>query len=677
MNIDELAIQGSKSKRSFQLPPFEQDSKTIIDSINLAIKHAEAKIDAICAISDDKRNFENTAAAFDHLWCDAMEIANRIYLLKEVHPDKGIRETADEAIKKFQQWSVGIDYREDLFNAFNSYNDSKPELSGERKRFLEDVMRDYKRSGMNLEKSLRSEVEKLRKNLTDLETDFGSNITRAQKGLTFSREQLAGLPESFLNTPGIKQDDGSYKLQTNVTWHTMMVMDHAESEKTRQTFLESRLSLCKEENSELLNKILILRQQIASLLGYPSWAHYKTEIRMAQSPERAKKFLQDLRNGLKQKFDSELKEFQKLKIDQTGESSAQIKLHDFRFFQNQFKKQKYDIDQEELRNFFPYRRVLEGMFSIFEDVFGLEIKSFDPGYRWTDDLEAFAVKDSRSGVPLGCLYLDMFPREGKFNHFAQFGLIPGRKLESGDYQCPIVALICNFALPEEGKPSLLTHNEVETLFHEFGHAMHSILTNAETNRYSGTGVDHDFVEVPSQMLEFWAWDKKTLDTFARDHRDSEKTIPNEVLERMKAADKAVKGSFYTRQVSFSLLDMHLHRERDPNEAFDAISEANDILNDVFIQHPENSAFAAYFGHLCGYDAGYYSYAWADAIAADLNTAFKNSPNGYQDLDMGQKLRETIYQPGGSKDPNELVREFLGRDSNIQPFLESIGANIAK
>ena len=674
MNIDVLASFASKNKRSFKVPPFEQNSEAIGKSIDLAIEHADKEINGICAISAAEKTFENTAAAFDSLWCDAMEVANRIYLLKEVHPNGEIRESADSAIKKFQQWSVGIDYREDLYEAFRLYSNSNPKLEGERERFLKDTMRDYERSGMGLEKNQRNEVEKLRKKLSDLETDFGSNITKAQKPLVFSKDQLAGLPDSFLNTPGIRQNDGSFKLLVNVAWHTMMVMDHAKSEETRKKFLENRLSLCKKENSGLLNEILSLRQKIATLLGYDSWAHYKTEVRMAQSPERVKKFLNDLKVGLRDKFNAELAQFQNLKVEETQNPSAQIHLHDFRYYQNLYKKKKFEVDQEELRNFFPYRQVLEGMFTTFEAIFSLKIEPFDPGYKWADDLEAFAVSDNETGALLGCLYLDMFPREGKFNHFAQFGLIPGRRLQSGAYQCPVVALICNFALPEEGKPSLLTHNEVETLFHEFGHAMHSILTNAETNRYSGTGVDHDFVEVPSQMLEFWAWDKETLDTFARDYRDKEKTIPEDILVRMKAADKAVKGSFYTRQVSFSLVDMHLHRERDLNQPFDSIKEANGVLDEVFIKHPEDSAFAAYFGHLCGYDAGYYSYAWADAIAADLNTAFKKSAKGYQDFEMGKKLRQTIYQPGGSRDPNELVEDFLGRISHIQPFLESIGAN---
>lgn len=677
MEMEQINSVASTHGKAFHLPPFERDAGAIGRAVDEAILRADAAMDSLAAIPDSDRNFENTGQFFDHLWCDAMEVANRIYLLKEVDTSEEIREAADKAIKKFQQWAVGIDYREDVYAAFKSLAESNPKISGEQKLYLSDVMRDYRRSGMDLEPDKRHEIESLRVQLSDLETDFRGHITKAQKSLSFSAEELAGVPDSFLNSPGVKQEDGSLEVKPNITWHAMVIFDHADNEETRKTFLDARLSLCKDENAPILDEIIQLRQKIAEKLGYKSWAHYRTEVRMAGTPDRALDFLHQLKSGLRDKFLKELELYRQLKVKATGDTSAEIHLHDYRYFQNHYQKEAFSVDKEALRHFFPYQKVLEGMFTIFGDLFGLDIEPFEPDFKWVEDLEAYLVKDRESGSPLGALYLDMFPREGKFNHFAQFGLIPGRMHPDKTYQCPVVALICNFALPEEGKPSLLTHNEVETLFHEFGHALHSILTKAETNRYSGTGVDHDFVEVPSQMLEFWAWDKKTLDRFARDHRDPEKTIPLEVLEKMKEADKAVKGTHYTRQVGFSLVDLTLHRERSMDEPVNAVEEANQILNEVFLPHPEGSAFAAYFGHLCGYDAGYYSYAWADAIAADLNTVFKNSPAGYQDGAQGKRLRELIYQPGGSVDPNKLVEEFLGRPTSINPFIESIGATSSK
>ena len=209
----------------------------------------------------------------------------------------------------------------------------------------------------------------------------------------------------------------------------------------------------------------------------------------------------------------------KLKVAETNDPNAQINMWDWRYFSNQFKKEKYTVDTEALRVYFPYQRALEGMFNIYQSIFGLKFTKIIAPDKWVDDLQLYMVTDAASGQPLGMFYLDMFPREGKFNHFAQFGIIPGKLLPDGKYQRPTVALICNFPPPSKDKPSLLSHQDVETLFHEFGHALHSIVTTAKYVRFSGTSVPADFVEAPSQMLENWVWNKKVLDTFAADYRD--------------------------------------------------------------------------------------------------------------------------------------------------------------
>ena len=312
------------------------------------------------------------------------------------------------------------------------------------------------------------------------------------------------------------------------------------------------------------------------------------------------------------------------------------------------------------------------MFRIYENMFGLQFDKMEPPYKWVDDLELYGVVDAETGEPMGMFYLDMFPRDGKFNHFAQFGLIAGKEFGDGLYQRPCVALICNFPSPTEDAPSLLSHNEVETLFHEFGHALHSILTRAKHSRFSGTSVPRDFVEAPSQMLENWVWDKKQLDGFAADYRDSSKKIPSAILDQLKAARLATIGTFYRRQLSFGILDLELHSQSKVDGSLDVIQTSNQILSDVFLPVPEDTTFATYFGHLTGYDAGYYGYAWADAIAADMATVFEGSELKYNDKEAAKRLRESIYAPGGSRNANELILEFLGRERSLAPFLKSIG-----
>src|SRR3954447_23047449 len=222
------------------------------------------------------------------------------------------------------------------------------------------------------------------------------------------------------------------------------------------------------------------------------------------------------------------------------------------------------------------------MFTIYQSIFGLKFERVEPPYKWVDDLQLYGVRDAKTGEPLGLFYLDMFPREGKYNHFAQFGIIEGKKLDNGMYQRPTVALICNFPSPSGDKPSLMSHDDVETIFHEFGHAMHTILTRAKYSRFAGTSVPRDFVEAPSQMLENWPWDKKVLDSFAADYRDPSKKIPADVLAKLKEARLATEGSFYRRQLSFGLMDLELHTQIHESNAQGTVPLSNQVLGEVFL-----------------------------------------------------------------------------------------------
>jgi thimet oligopeptidase len=393
---------------------------------------------------------------------------------------------------------------------------------------------------------------------------------------------------------------------------------------------------------------------------------------MVKNGQTAIEFLQKLNAGLQPKFDAEVGEFRQIKARETGDANAKINIWDWRYYSNQLKKEKYTVDAEQLRVFFPYQHVLEGMFNIYQSIFGLKFERVEPPFKWIGDLQLYAVSDSDTGEPLGLFYLDMFPRDGKYNHFAQFDIVPGKLLAGGKYQRPTVALVCNFPTPAKDKPSLLSHQDVETLFHEFGHAMHSIMTRAKFNRFSGTSVPRDFVEAPSQMLENWVWDKKVLDSFAADYRDPSKKIPEDVLARLKEAKLAVEGTRYRRQLSFGLTDLTLHTQIHDDNVQQVVPISNKVLGDVFFPMAQDTAFVAYFGHLMHYDAGYYGYAWADAIAADMATVFEHAPNGYFDKATGRRLRTEIYEPGDSRDVNVSIEKFLGRPRSLEPFLAKLG-----
>jgi thimet oligopeptidase len=668
--LEQFKSRAAKFKSIISLPQFETTTNEVQASVKQTIATGNAALDKIAALNPRKVNFENTIRALDDMGYQVSLTDNRLSVIKETSTNSALRDVATDAIKELEEWSIGLDYREDVYKAVKAYADKKAKLKGEDARLLEQTMRDYRRAGLELPKAQRDEVERMRKELSRMTTDYESNVTKAQKAVKFTRAELEGVPESFLEQ--VKGTNDEYTVMANVTWHYISVMDNAKGEDTRKKLIVEHDNLARVENIPLLEKILPLRDDIAKKLGYKTWADYQTEVKMVKNAKTAEDFLQKLKTGLQPKFDAELTEFRRLKIKETGDANAKINIWDWRYFSNQLKKERYNVDAEQLRVYFPYQRVLEGMFTFYQSLFGLKFERVDPPYKWIGDLQLYAVSDSKSGEPLGLFYLDMFPREGKYNHFAQFGLIEGKLLADGKYQRPTVALICNFPSPSKDKPSLLSHQDVETLFHEFGHAMHSIMTRAKYARFAGTSVPRDFVEAPSQMLENWVWDKKVLDSFAADYRDPSKKIPAQILAKLKEAKLATEGTRYRRQISFGLMDMALHTRIHDENAKEALPLSNKVLSEVFLPMVPDTAFVAYFGHLMHYDAGYYGYAWADAIAADMASVFEHSPNGYFDQATGGRLRTEIYEVGDSRDVNVSIEKFLGRPRSLEPFLEKLG-----
>ncbi|MCX8090009.1 MAG: Zn-dependent oligopeptidase [Verrucomicrobiae bacterium] len=656
------------------LPQFETTPEAIQTSLSNTIATANAALDRIGALAPAEVTFENTVLALDDALYEAGLLANRLSLIKETSTQAALRDAATDAIKKFQEWAVGLDYREDVYRAVKAFADKQPRLDGEAAKLLEETLRDYRRAGLHLPKAERDEVERLRKELARLGTDFDTNITKAKKALKFTRAELEGLPEDFLNLPEIKTGPDEFTILANVTWQYLMVMENARREDVRRRMLIAQHTLAKEENLPLLEKILGLRATIARKLGYASWADYQIEVRMAKTARTAMEFEERLARGLEPKFTAEREQFRQMKVAETGDPNAKVELWDWRYYANRLKKERYNVDAEQLRVFFPMQRVLDGMFAIYQRIFGLKFERVEPPYKWIDDLQLWAVSDAATGEPLGLFYLDLFPREGKYHHFAEFGLIDGKRLRNGLYQRPVCALVCNFPPPSAERPSLLKHSDVETIFHEFGHAMHVILTRATYGRFAGTAVPRDFVEAPSQMLEAWVWDKKVLDSFAADYRDPSRKIPQDILAQLKAARLAVEATRYRRQLAFGMMDLMLHTQITEANASETLPLANRILSEVFYPMPEGTALPAYFGHLVGYDAGYYGYAWADAIAADMETVFEQSPEGFFDATVGRRLRDEIYAVGDSRDVNVSIERFLGRPWSIEPFLKKIGVN---
>ena len=660
------------------IPQFEKTPEEVAATVKAGLAAADADLDAIAKQDLTKATFESTVSALEFLNARVGTMVSRLYLMKETQPDATMRDACTEAVKTIEQWGVGAQYREDVYLACKAFADAyeagqRPELKGEHLKLFKEIMRDYRRAGLHLDKATRDRVESLQKWLSELSNDFNTNITDAQVIVHFTKEELAGVPEDFLKP--LATPAGRYAVNATVTPHFMMVMTNAESEATRRRLKVARFSAAQDRNGPILNELVAVRSEVASLLGYATWADYQTEIKMARTGGEAIAFCEKMIDGLAPKFNEELAAFRAIKAQKTGEGSPTIHLWDWRFYENLQKKERYAVDTEVLRNFFEFEQTLNGMFDIYQDIFGLTFTQIDDeGSAWYEGVTLWMVSDEESGEPLGLFYLDNFPREGKYNHFAQFDVVIGGRLADGSYQRPVAALVCNFTAPTADRPSLLAHSEVETLFHEFGHALHTILTRAERSRFAGTNVPRDFVEAPSQMLENWVWDATVLNTFASDYRDPSKKIDPALIERMKEARNAGTGTFYTRQLAMALGDLRIHAVKWGEPRIDAGTVINETYAEAFLAPPAGTNFAAYWGHMTGYDAGYYGYAWADAIAADMATIFEQAPKGFLDRSVGMRLRNEVYAAGGGREIDESIHAFLKRDRSLEPFLKSIGVN---
>lgn len=638
-----------------------------------ALKAADVALAALVAQDPAKLTFANTFAAADAIGGRVTDTYLVLSTVSESALDKAMRDTANEMNVKIQEWSVGLDYREDLYRTLKAVADRKPVLTAEEQRLVDEQMRSYRRAGLALPADQRAEVEKLRKDLAALNTQFAVNINEARAPLDFTAAEMAGVPQSFLDSPGVKQPDGKYRVMANVTWHAIAIAENADNPETRRRLNIARTNLARETNIPVLTKLVALRADIARRLGYASWADYQIETRMAKNGATAVKFEEDLVTGLQPKFAAEMETLRQLKAKQTGVADAKLESWDVSYYTNKLLKEKYAVDTEALRAYFPYQSTLDGMFAIYQKIFGLKFTQVEPPYAWAPGVQLYVVQDSATGTPMGAFYLDMFPREGKFNHFACFPQKTGGVMADGRYDLPVAALLCNFPAPSADKPSLLKQADVVTLFHEFGHVMHAMLSRSRFVAQGGFNVPQDFVEAPSQMLENWVWDKAVLDTFAADYRDSEKKIPAETIAAIVAARQATEGYATRRQLSLGLIDLAMHAVPAAEAAhMDVVAVTNAVLQRVAIAPAPDTAFVAFFGHMAGYDAGYYSYQWAKVLAIDMASEFKKTCGGFLNEKVGRRLRDEVYGVGHTRDVTESVEKFLGRPRSQQPYLDYVG-----
>ena len=674
LQLRDLQDQAAHFNSVLSLPDWETTPAQVDANVDAAIAEANRQLETIAQVDPKSATFESTVRALNDVYAKILQTGHRVGVLEQAHPDPKMRSAGLDATQKIDEFLVGIDYRKDVYRSIKAYLDTNPHLEGQDARLVEFAVRSYRRAGLTLPDEKQQKIEALRKQLASIQAHYLVNANNAAAPLKFTKDELEGVSDDFLKQA--KTGENEYTVDANVPPQYIYAMTNCVKEETRKSLCIARDTRAREKNLPLATQAIEIRAQLAELLGYESWADYQEEVKMAKTGKNALDFEEQLKTALEPKYRAEISELKKAKASVPGAVSNDVKLWDWYFTSALLQKQRYNIDTEALRVYFPFDRVLDGMFKIYEHIFQVEIRPLDAPAAYESDVKLYAVLDQQTHQPLGLFYLDLFPRPGKYNHFANFALINGGLLPDGKYQRPVVDLICNFPPPSSDKPSLASQQDVVTIFHEFGHAMHAILTTVNYVQFSGFNVPGDFVEAPSQMLEYFAWDKKVLDSFAGDYRDPSKKIRAEILAKLKEADLATKACGYRRQLSFGLLDLLLHEPLTAAQKADLNGYANSILNGVFFPSDPSTAMLASFAHLFdGYDAGYYGYAWADAIAADMASVFQSAPDGFLDVGVGRRLRDEIYAVGDSRDITISVEKFLGRKQSMTPFLRKLGLGV--
>jgi thimet oligopeptidase len=630
-----------------------------------AIAEAERSVDAVVAV-DGERTFANTLLPFDEIAAIGRDAYGRGPFMARVHPDPEVREAGSAGEERLRRWQVDLESRTDLYEALLAYaeTDEARALDGERARFLEHQLRDFRRAGTNLPTDQREAAAGLRRRLAQVEVAFQRNIDAYTDWLELTREDLEGLPDPFVEGLDRGQEPDTYRVSLDYP-ERYPFLSQAARRDLRKALLVKSWNVAVDENRPLLTEALELRERLADLLGYPDWAHYAMDVRMAD-PAAVEAFYADLVPALQHKAGGELAAIHDL-LREDGHNDV-VQPWDTLYYDTRIRLRDYGVDHNEVAEYFPLGPVIDGMFELTAEVFGLRYRRLDDGAAWHPDVVAYEVLDADRGDHLAYFYVDLHPRPGKYSHAAAFTLVPGRRRSDGSYQRPVSAMVANFTRPTAENPSLLKHDEVLTLFHEFGHILHQGITTAEFVRFSGTSTARDFVEAPSQIMENWCWDVDVLQRFARHHRTGE-PIPPGLVDRLVAARDLNQGISLLRQCFFGLLDLSLHTTKGDRDLDELTREAYTVTGLPFPDEP--TFFLSSFAHIMGsYDAGYYGYLWSLVYGDDMYSRFEEA--GPTNPEVGRAYREAILEPGGSEDAEDLLRRFLGREPSNDAFLRRMG-----
>jgi thimet oligopeptidase len=630
-----------------------------------ALAEAQQILEDLVAAKEE-RTFENTMLPLDRI-ADVLSRANaRHAFMGYVHPEKEVRSAAKAAEEKMETFGVEMVFRDDLNAAVQEYaaTEEAGSLEGERARLVEFTLRDLRHAGHELPPEARGRVKERTQRLVELGVRFQENIDEWEDHILVTRDELEGLPESFAES--LETDEETGKLKVTLAYpHVIPFVENAKRRDLREELSFKFNTQAVEVNRKILAEALVLRHEIAEEFGVPSWAHHRLEERMAKDPERVSAFYQSLIPPLTKQGELDIDAMGELL--ETDEGESQIQSWDWRYYDTQQRRTDYGVDPFEIAQYFALDSVLAGMFDLVQETFGLEFREVDDPDVWHPEVRLFAIHDAAGGEELSHFYLDLFPREGKYGHAAEFPLIMSRRLEDESYQNPVCAMVANFTKPTAAAPSLLQHGEVETLFHEFGHVLHQNLGRTELARFAGTSVERDFVEAPSQIMQHWVWRADVLRRFARHHETGE-PIPDRLVEQLVAARQLNVAVHQLRQLQYGWWDQTMHGTESEIDLDQVLREGARL---GLMPFHEGTFSLASFGHLMGgYDAAYYGYMWSEVFGDDMFSRFEEE--GVTNPDVGMAYRREVLEKGGSVDADEMLTRFLGREPDNTAFLRKLG-----
>ena len=640
-------------------------AETVRSEIESGLARADEHV-ARAVASASAPSFDATMQPLEDAAAEAGTAYGRSGFIGQIHTDPEVRDAGTQAEERLNKWRVALAFREDLYRAVRAFADTDEAraLTGERARLLEHCLRDFRRAGHELSAEDRAELERLRTRLVELEVAFQRNINEYQDAIEVTREQLEGMPEEYVARLKAGEREGTYRVSLDYP-ELNPFLEQAHDRGLRRELFGKHWRRAVDANRPLLQEALEIRRKIAALFGQPTWAHFAMEVKMARRPERVRDFYADLLPRIEAPVRAQLEAMaERMRAD--GHDGP-ISAWDWRYYDEAMRRTDYGVDQNKVSEFFELDPVMKGMFDITGEVFGIEYRQIGETRAWHESVRLYEIVDRASGRTIAHFYADLFPRDGKFGHAAAFPLVLGRRTADGEYVTPVSAIVANFTPPSKDRPALLMHSEVETLFHEFGHILHMSLTTAEFPRFAGAETEWDFVEAPSQIMQHWTWDASVLDRFARHHATGE-PIPRDLVEQMVRARWLNVGVKIGMQAFYGGIDLALHAEEAAADLEEALRRSYAVTG---MPYPEGTFLLSGFGHLMGgYDAGYYGYLWAEVIGDDMFGRFARE--GVLSPAVGAEYRREILEPGGSRDAEELVRAFLGRDPSNEEFLRLRG-----